>query len=142
MPTSASAVRADGNRRVSLVYGLGERYVYLIAWTLSRYRPLDVAWQVISLSQLMFQKVWCRIVFLDAGEQPEYNTIDASLWFIHAIGRYLDLSHDAARVREVAWPAVKQILDGYRRGTRYGIRMDRDGLITGGVPGLSLPGWT
>jgi predicted glycogen debranching enzyme len=76
--------------------------------------------------------------FPDGGEQPEYNTIDASLWFLHAIDRYLAASRDAVRVRETAWPAVKQILDGYRRGTRYGIRMDEDGLITGGVPGAQL----
>ena len=76
--------------------------------------------------------------FPDAGEQPEYNAIDASLWFIHAIERYLAYSHDEARVRAVAWPAVKQILDGYRRGTRYNIHMDRDGLIAGGVAGVQL----
>jgi predicted glycogen debranching enzyme len=76
--------------------------------------------------------------FPDAGEQPEYNTIDASLWFIHAIDRYFAASRDEARVRETAWPAVKQILDGYRRGTRYGIRMAEDGLIRGGVPGAQL----
>jgi predicted glycogen debranching enzyme len=76
--------------------------------------------------------------FPDVGEQPEYNTIDASLWFIHAIDRYLAASRDEARVRETAWPSVKQILDGYRRGTRYGIKMDEDGLIAGGMPGAQL----
>jgi glycogen debranching enzyme len=76
--------------------------------------------------------------FPDVGEQPEYNTIDASLWFIHAIDRYLTASRDEVRVQETAWPAVKQILDGYRRGTRYGIKMGEDGLIAGGMPGTQL----
>jgi predicted glycogen debranching enzyme len=76
--------------------------------------------------------------FPDVGEQPEYNTVDASLWFVHAVDRYLTYSKDHRRVRETAWPAVKQIIDGYRAGTRYGIRMDRDGLITSGVPGANL----
>ncbi len=76
--------------------------------------------------------------FPDAGEQPEYNTIDASLWFIHAVDRYLAYSKDVRHVRETVWPAVKQIIEGYRAGTRYGIRMDDDGLITGGVPGANL----
>jgi predicted glycogen debranching enzyme len=76
--------------------------------------------------------------FPDIGEQPEYNTIDASLWFVHAADRYLHYSRDLAAVRAVAWPAIKQILDGYRQGTRFGIRMDRDGLITGGVDGVQL----
>jgi predicted glycogen debranching enzyme len=76
--------------------------------------------------------------FPDAGETPEYNTIDASLWFVHAVGRYLDYTKDEGTVRRVAWPAVRAILDGYRQGTRYGIRMDADGLIAGGMPGLQL----
>ena len=99
---------------------------------------MDVAWQVIASFAAHVSEGMVPNRFPDAGEQPEYNTIDASLWFIHAIDRYLAASQDEARVRETAWPAVKQILDGYRRGTRYGIRMDEDGLIMGGVPGVQL----
>jgi len=77
--------------------------------------------------------------FPDSGEEPEYNTIDASLWFIYAVDRYLVHSRNRTSIRSVVWPAVKQILDGYRRGTRYNIHMDeRDGLIAGGTPGLQL----
>jgi predicted glycogen debranching enzyme len=76
--------------------------------------------------------------FADSGNLPEYNAIDASLWFIHAIERYVFYSKDELRVRAVAWPAVKQIIDGYRNGTRYNIRMDEDGLIAGGVSGTPL----
>ncbi|MEC4888570.1 MAG: amylo-alpha-1,6-glucosidase [Nitrospira sp.] len=75
--------------------------------------------------------------FPDDGEQPEYNTIDASLWFIHAVDRYLAYSKDMGGVRQV-WPAMAAILDGYRRGTRYGIHVDHDGLVTGGEPGAQL----
>ena len=77
--------------------------------------------------------------FPEIGEEPEYNTIDASLWFVYAVDRYVAYSRDATGVRSVAWPAVKQILDGYRRGTRYNIHMDeRDGLIAGGTSGVQL----
>ena len=77
--------------------------------------------------------------FPDSGAEPEYNTIDASLWFVYAVDRYLTYGRHAASIRSVAWPAVKQILDGYRRGTRYNIHMDeRDGLIAGGTPGIQL----
>ena len=99
---------------------------------------LDVAWQVIASFTAHVSEGMVPNRFPDTGEQPEYNTIDASLWFIHAIDRYLAASRDEARVRKTAWPAVKQILDGYRRGTRYGIRMGEDGLITGGVSGAQL----
>lgn len=76
--------------------------------------------------------------FPDAGEVPEYNTIDASLWFVRAVGRYLAYTGDATAVKRIGWPAVKAVLDGYRRGTRYGIRVDGDGLVTGGAPGVQL----
>jgi len=99
---------------------------------------LDIAWQVIASFAALVSEGMVPNRFPDAGEQPEYNTLDASLWFIHAIDRYLAASRDEVRVRETAWPAVKQILDGYRRGARYGIGMDEDGLITGGVPGVQL----
>ena len=77
--------------------------------------------------------------FPDIGEQPEYNTIDASLWFIHAIERYLAYSKDEARVRGSGLACGEtRIIDGYRQGTRYSIHMDEDGLIAGGVPGAQL----
>jgi predicted glycogen debranching enzyme len=99
---------------------------------------LEVAWQIIAAFAGHVSEGMIPNRFPDAGEQPEYNTIDASLWFIHAIDRYFAASQDDSRVRNTAWPAVKQILDGYRRGTRYGIQMDEDGLISGGVPGAQL----
>lgn len=76
--------------------------------------------------------------FPDAGEVPEYNTIDASLWFVRAVGRYLEYTGDETAVKRVGWPAVRAVLDGYRHGTRYGIRVDTDGLVTGGAPGVQL----
>jgi predicted glycogen debranching enzyme len=97
-----------------------------------------VAWQVIESFLAHVSEGMVPNRFPDVGEQPEYNTIDASLWFVHAIDRYLAATNDNQRVRAIAWPAVRQILDGYRQGTRYGIRMDHDGLITGGVPGAQL----
>jgi predicted glycogen debranching enzyme len=98
----------------------------------------DVARQIIKAFSEHVSQGMIPNRFPDAGETPEYNTIDASLWFVHAVGRYLDYTKDEGTVRVVAWPAVRAILDGYRQGTRYGIRMDADGLITGGVPGTQL----
>jgi predicted glycogen debranching enzyme len=98
----------------------------------------DVARQVIEAFAGHVSQGMIPNRFPDAGDTPEYNTIDASLWFVHAVGRYLDYTKDEETVRRVAWPAVRAILDGYRQGTRYGIRMDEDGLITGGAPGVQL----
>lgn len=98
----------------------------------------EAAWQIIAAFAAHISDGMVPNRFPDAGEKPEYNTLDASLWFVHAIDRYLASSQDGSRVRATGWPAVRQILDGYRQGTRYGIRMDQDGLITGGVPGIQL----
>ena len=98
----------------------------------------DVACQVIEAFSAHVSQGMIPNRFPDAGETPEYNTIDASLWFVHAVGRYLDYTKDEETVRRVAWPAVRAIIDGYRQGTRYGIRMDADGLIAGGEPGVQL----
>jgi len=98
----------------------------------------EVAWRVIESFSAQVSEGMVPNRFPDVGEQPEYNTIDASLWFVHAIDRYLTYSQDEARVLAVAWPAVKQIIDGYRQGTRYNIHMERDGLIAGGMPGAQL----
>ena len=98
----------------------------------------DVARQVIEAFACHVSQGMVPNRFPDIGVQPEYNTIDASLWFIHAVDRYLHYSADLDGVRRFAWPAIKQILDGYREGTRFGIRMDDDGMITGGTDGVQL----
>ncbi len=71
--------------------------------------------------------------FDDYTNEPHYNTVDASLWFIHACFEYLRLSKDEPTFNKTLRPACQKILDGYRRGTRFHIRMDEtDGLITQG----------
>lgn len=71
--------------------------------------------------------------FDDYGGPPEYNTIDASLWFLHACERYVRESGDTASFETLLKPACLQIIDQYIKGTRDKIRMDpADGLIEGG----------
>lgn len=81
--------------------------------------------------------------FPDDGELPEFNAVDASLWFIVAVHDYLSTSKQLGRAvlpQETArlGRVVQQILEGYFRGTRYGIHCDEDGLIDAGEPGLQL----
>jgi predicted glycogen debranching enzyme len=72
-------------------------------------------------------------VFDDYSNEPHYNTVDASLWFIHAAFEYLRLSHDTANFEKKLLPACRAIFEGYRKGTRFHIGMDEsDGLITQG----------
>ena len=81
--------------------------------------------------------------FPDRAEAPEYNSVDASLWYVVAVHELLEAA-DAGRARvgrrerERLVAAVGAILDGHRRGTRHGIRRDADGLLAAGEPGVQL----
>ncbi|MEM6799903.1 MAG: amylo-alpha-1,6-glucosidase [Bacteroidota bacterium] len=76
--------------------------------------------------------------FPDDGREPEYNTIDASLWFFVAAYKYLKESKDLGFADEVIQPAMKEILDWHTKGTRYNIKVDEDGLLSGGVAPFAL----
>src|SRR5262249_11023770 len=62
--------------------------------------------------------------FPDAGETPEYNTVDATLWFFEAVRSYLQYTGDIEFVRAVMYPKLREIVNWHIQGTRFGIRMD------------------
>lgn len=77
--------------------------------------------------------------FPDRGEAPEYNAVDASLWYVIAVHEFLRAQPkitDAERAQLLA--SVSAILEGYSRGTRYRIHCEADGLIAAGEPGVQL----
>ena len=76
--------------------------------------------------------------FPDQGEAPAYNAVDASLWYVIAVHELLAVAPPAPAACAALRAAVGAILDGYAAGTRYGIRMDDDGLLACGVPGVQL----
>jgi predicted glycogen debranching enzyme len=76
--------------------------------------------------------------FPDQGDGPEFNAVDASLWYVIAVYEFLAATGSETRTRQQLVSASAAILDGYAAGTRYGIRMDTDGLIACGVPGMQL----
>lgn len=76
--------------------------------------------------------------FPDDGEAPEYNTVDASLWYFQAIDQYSRHSGDLELAAEL-YPVLVDILDWHRRGTRFGIKVDaHDGLLAAGQDGVQL----
>jgi predicted glycogen debranching enzyme len=81
--------------------------------------------------------------FPDGANDPEYNAVDASLWYVICAHEFMDRARSGAiglraAERAALLQAVGQIIDGYRAGTRFGIAMDRDGLLGAGVPGWQL----
>ena len=76
--------------------------------------------------------------FPDAGEAPEYNTVDATLWFFEAVRGLVEYTGDYDFVRDNLYSVLAEIIDWHARGTRYGIRVDADGLLCSGEPGVQL----
>jgi predicted glycogen debranching enzyme len=76
--------------------------------------------------------------FDDYANDAHFNSVDASLWFINAAFAYLAASGDRRTFREQLLPVVIFIIDAYRRGTRFGIHADSDGLITAGDSNTQL----
>ena len=81
--------------------------------------------------------------FPDHGEVPEFNSVDASLWYIVAVHDYwqlleqLGVQQDADETKKLQ-TAIEAILEGYSNGTRHGIGKDEDGLIAAGEAGVQL----
>ncbi|HEX5218552.1 MAG TPA: amylo-alpha-1,6-glucosidase [Verrucomicrobiae bacterium] len=122
-------------------------------------RDILIAWAN-SVSEGMLPNL-----FPDQGAKPEYNSVDASLWYIIAVHEYLEacssrrqeahssqseignrqskisqslLTSAATSDEAVFQKAILAILDGYSKGTRFGIRMDTDGLLAAGERGVQL----
>ncbi len=88
------------------------------------------------------------VQYVDAGmipnrfppfnEPPGYNTVDATLWYLHAIDRYLAYTDDWEFVADTMYPVITSILEAHEGGTRHGIGLCDDGLLTAGTEGLQL----
>ncbi len=76
--------------------------------------------------------------FPDHGEPPEYNTVDATLWFFQAVTEFWRTSGEADFVRDHLFPALAESIAWHIKCTRHGIRMDEDALLLSGEPGVQL----
>ncbi len=76
--------------------------------------------------------------FPDRGEKPEFNAVDAALWYVVAVHELLAAGRVTVRERQTLVDAVEAILAGYSAGTRYRIHVDDDGLLAAGEPGVQL----
>src|SRR5882724_11712267 len=76
--------------------------------------------------------------FPDAGGAPEYNTMDATLWYFEAVRQYFAATQDSATLKKL-FPVLTRIVSAHIKGTRYNIHVDpADGLLYGGGPGVQL----
>ncbi|MEM6925673.1 MAG: amylo-alpha-1,6-glucosidase [Myxococcota bacterium] len=76
--------------------------------------------------------------FPDEGEEAEYNTVDATLWYVEALRRYVSATGDV-ELAEERFGGLEDIVASHDAGTRYGIAVDSaDGLLRSGEPGVQL----
>ena len=76
--------------------------------------------------------------FPDAGEEPEYNTVDATLWYFEAVRAYVAVTGDLSLARDLQ-PVLADMIAWHQRGTRYQIHVDAaDGLLYAGEEGVQL----
>jgi predicted glycogen debranching enzyme len=77
-------------------------------------------------------------LFPEKDQEGLYHTADATLWFFHALGRYLGATNDRATLRQLL-PKLRDVVDHHVRGTRFGIGVDpADGLLRQGAEGYQL----
>ena len=76
--------------------------------------------------------------FPDSGEAPEYNSVDSTLWFFESVRAYLEYTGDLDFAGGSLYAVLADIVAWHERGTRYGIRVDADGLLAAGEADTQL----
>jgi predicted glycogen debranching enzyme len=137
----ASADDRDGASVIAGYHWFGDwgrdTMIALPGLTLETGRP-EIARKIITTFARFVDRGMLPNRFPDAGESPEYNTADATLWYVEAIRAYHQHTEDDGLLKEV-YPALESILAWHRQGTRYGIHEDpTDGLLRAGEAGVQL----
>ncbi|HEX9256381.1 MAG TPA: amylo-alpha-1,6-glucosidase [Candidatus Angelobacter sp.] len=76
--------------------------------------------------------------FVDSGEEAEFNTVDATLWFFEAARAYSAVTNDYDFIRDELYEVLAQIIEFHINGTRYNIKAAENGLLNAGAPGVQL----
>ncbi|MGK7925976.1 MAG: amylo-alpha-1,6-glucosidase [Spirulina sp.] len=105
--------------------------------TLSTGRP-EIARTILRTFAKYLDRGMLPNLFPDGTNSPEYNTVDAILWYFEAIRAYYAATRDIEFIREL-FPALEEVIDWHVRGTRYNIQVDsKDGLLYAGETGVQL----
>lgn len=99
--------------------------------TLATNRP-EIARSIISEFSRHISQGMLPNRFPDVGEEPEYNTVDATLWYFEALRSFVEETGDYEFVRENLYEKLSDIIAWHLRGTRFNIHVDTDGLLYAG----------
>jgi len=133
--------RAEGKSVIAGYHWFGDwgrdTMIALPGLTLATGKP-DIACDILTAFAHYISDGMLPNRFPDRGETPEYNTVDATLWYFEAIRAWHAVTGDTAFIKANLLPALRGIIEWHRSGTRYGIRVDDDGLLMAGAPGVQL----
>jgi len=140
----AARARAAGDEARSVVAGYHwftdwgrDTMISLEGLTLATGRHLEAGYLLRTFAQYVRDGLIPNL-FPEGNEEALYHTADATLWFFHALDRYVDVVGDGATLEHLL-PTLVEIIDRHLTGTRFGIGADpKDGLLRQGAPGYQL----
>ena len=138
-PASAPPARSPHHhRRLSLVHRLGPRHDDQPGRPDPHHRPAVDAGYILRTFAHYIRDGLIPNLFPEGQHEGLYHTADATLWFFHALSRYLAYTADHATLG-LLLPKLREIIDHHLRGTRFGIGVDpADGLLSQGAEGYQL----
>jgi len=140
----AARARAHGDEARSVIAGYHwftdwgrDTMISLEGLTLCTGRPADAGYILRTFAQHIKDGLIPNL-FPEKGQEGLYHTADATLWYFHALKRYLDYTDDRATLR-LLLPKLKEVIAHHVAGTHYGIGVDpADGLLRQGAEGYQL----
>jgi predicted glycogen debranching enzyme len=105
--------------------------------TLSTGRQIEAGWILRTFAHYVRAGLIPNM-FPEGENQGLYHTADATLWFFHALSRYVETTGDQATLRSIL-PKLRELIDYHLQGTLFGIGVDpADGLLKQGAEGYQL----
>jgi predicted glycogen debranching enzyme len=140
----AARARAEGDEIRTVIAGYHwfsdwgrDTMISLEGLTLSTGRPLEARWILRTFAHYIRDGLIPNM-FPEGQNSGLYHTADATLWFFHALNRYLKQSKDHTTLM-LLLPTLKQVVQHHLEGTRFGIKVDpEDGLLSQGAEGYQL----
>jgi predicted glycogen debranching enzyme len=139
----AARARAAGENARSIIAGYHwftdwgrDTMISLEGLALSTGRAAEARDTLLTFSQHLHEGLIPNL-FPEGDQHGLYHTADATMWFFHAIDRYVTMTRDVETLRDLL-PALDEIMRFHRAGTLFGIRLDSDGLLAQGDPQLPL----
>ena len=136
--------RAEGDEVRTVIAGYHwftdwgrDTMISLEGLTLTTGRHMEAGWILRTFAHYI-RRGLIPNMFPDGKDEGLYHTADATLWFFHALNRYVHATGDRHTLR-IILPKLVEVIEHHRRGTDYGIRMDEaDGLLRQGKEGYQL----